>query len=107
MTDNHFTGFSLIELLVSILLFSIVMLGLIEFQTVLTSTIWQAKNRHTAQTMAFEILDRYPDTQIINLPAQWNFKIMTTRYHQCQIVKVIIWIPSTEEISQQRWFCRL
>lgn len=102
---NHNDGFSLFELLIAILLFSIVMVGFIQFQTTLTTTMWQAKAKNNAQTIAFEILERYPDTTTIKMPSNWNYQIIQIPYLQCQIVKVTIYTDYMHEINQQRWFC--
>lgn len=108
MNDNYKAGFSILESLIAILLFSIVALGFINFQTAITSTMQQARNKHIAHTIAFEILERYPDITKINLPAYWNYKIITSNYAQCKIVTVFVQINNIDEqINQQRWYCRL
>lgn len=69
---GHADGFTMVEILVSLLLASISMVGLtaIQIQTIRQTTI--AKRSTEATRLAQMVIDRYKSTSFANLPAPLN-----------------------------------
>lgn len=104
--NNNQSGLSLIEVLITNLIFSIIILGLVNFQSELVTSLQQAKNYHLAQMHSFKLLERYPNIKSVDLPNGWQYQITTKQYDQhCKIVFVTIKPNKGNEAIQQRWFC--
>lgn len=106
MNKTCTAGFSLIEVLVAALLFSIVMLGLINYQQALINRHHYFDTHLQADRIAFQLLESYPDIAHHIVPDDWQYHIQRTVYNsQCTLVLVIITLPSKQKIQQQRLIC--
>lgn len=106
MNNTPSNGFSLIEVMVATLLFSIMLLGFINYQQVIVKQYHFLSNRLKADKIAFALLDSYPQNADKIIPKGWRYAIQTQPLNtQCKMVLVIITIPNEKEIQQQRLFC--
>lgn len=105
MSDSQ-KGLSLLEVLISILIINIAMIGFINLYSILCSELERAKNQIKSQRMAFQLLDVYPDSILVNLPSGWHYQVINQPYNQyCYKVKVIIQPNLDETITQERLYC--
>lgn len=101
------SGLTLFEVLVAILIFAIVILGFLHFQSLLITDMRHAKHRYQAERLAFQLLEVYPAIITVDLPSRWQYHVTESQYNvQCKIVKVRIQPDLGDEIAQVRWFCR-
>lgn len=102
-------GFSLIEVLVAMALFSITILGLLKYQQVLIAQFSHYADSQYAWRLAAQALDIYP-AQIENESVlekgtwQLNRQITTIESH-CSLVKAQVIAPGKVDVQLDRWFC--
>lgn len=106
---NHRTneaGMSLVEVLVAALLLSIIILGLHRFYSALLADSYHRKNQLQAESIAFQLLDIYPQTHPAILPNGWQSRQNSYYFNaQCRLIEVEIVLPNGEIIQQQRLIC--
>ncbi|MCX8583624.1 MULTISPECIES: type IV pilus modification PilV family protein [unclassified Gilliamella] len=106
ISNKKTAGFSLIEVMLSCLMFAIIMLGFIRY---LTSIIHQHHYFHQhfkAQQMAFALLDSYPHTVDKIIPKEWQYQVYSQPYSApCKMVFIDITPPNHKTIKQQRLLC--
>lgn len=101
------SGSSLFEVLIAIMMTCSVVLSLIDLQSILSANFDLANKTLHAERIAFQLLDVYPDTIMVNLPTSWQYQVSKVRYDNlCNIVKVTIQPPLGNNISQERLFCQ-
>ncbi|OCG60323.1 hypothetical protein A9G41_01340 [Gilliamella sp. Nev5-1] len=106
MNNKNITGFSLIEVMIAILLFSMIMLGFINYQQTLFNKHRYFANNLRANKIAFQLLDSYPYTISQIIPSGWQYNINTQIYNaQCKMVFITIKTSNKQTIQQQRLFC--
>lgn len=107
INDRGQLGLSLIEVLIAIIIFAMVVIGLTDFQSMIMTKLANAKNSNLAEEAAFALLDSYPDPVFVDLPHNWQYRIVTTPYNgECKIVRVIIQPERGDAVKQERWFCK-
>ncbi|OCG43765.1 hypothetical protein A9G35_09575 [Gilliamella sp. Choc5-1] len=108
MNNKNFAGFSLIEVMITTLLFSIIMLGFINYQQALLNKHRYFANNLRANKIAFQLLDSYPYTNQQIIPSGWQYKITSKIYNtECKMVEITVSTPNKQIIKQQRFFCDL
>lgn len=106
MNKKNITGFSLIEVMIAILLFSIVLIGFVNYQRVLLNKHHNLSNTLQANHFAFQFLDSYPQNVDNILPKYWLYNIENKLFNShCKMVFVSITPPKQTKIQQQRLFC--
>lgn len=99
-------GFSIIEVLIAALLFSIVLLGFITYQQALITKHHYFSNTLQANQIAFQFLDSYPYIADQLIPNNWQYDMQSILFNnRCKIVIVTIISPNHKKIQQQRLFC--
>lgn len=109
--SRSIAGFSLIEVLIATLLFSIVILGLTNYTQVLITRHHHFYTRLQAHRVAFQLLESYPELteQIVAriLPINWQYQINSSAYnYPCKQVKITIILSNGNSVQQQRLFCQ-
>nr|WP_255475403.1 MULTISPECIES: prepilin-type N-terminal cleavage/methylation domain-containing protein [unclassified Gilliamella] len=108
VNNKNFAGFSLIEVMIATLLFSIIMLGFINYQQTLLNKHRYFANNLRANKIAFQLLDSYPYTSHKIIPSGWQYKITNKIYNaQCKMVVITVSTPNKQVVKQQRFFCDL
>ncbi|RKS87074.1 type II secretion prepilin peptidase-dependent protein C [Orbus hercynius] len=75
-------------------------------QSVLLANLSQAKEQQQAEHIAFQLLDIYPNTDLIELPSNWLYRIMITPYlDHCHIVRITVQPNLGNSVTQDRWYC--
>ncbi|AKJ43081.1 prepilin-type N-terminal cleavage/methylation domain-containing protein [Pragia fontium] len=102
-------GFSLIEVLVAMVLFSITILGLLKYQQVLTAQFSHYADSQSAWRLVAQALDIYPakienDSRLDKGHWQLNTQI-TPMVNGCNKVTVRVTAPGKIEAVLDRWFC--
>ncbi|MFQ0997969.1 prepilin-type N-terminal cleavage/methylation domain-containing protein [Gilliamella sp. BG6] len=99
-------GFSLIEVMIATLLFSIIMLGFVNYQQALFYKHHYFTNYLRANKIAFQLLDSYPYTTNQIIPSGWHYKLTSKTYNaQCKMVVITVNAPNKQVTKQQRLFC--
>lgn len=105
-TTKYSAGFSLIEVLIAALLFSIIILGLTGYQQALIAKHHTFYTHLQAERIAFQLLDSYPNMAHHIIPNHWQYQINRNSYGtQCTMVDVILTLPNRVRIQQKRLFC--
>lgn len=103
-------GFSLIETLVAMLLFSITVLGLLRYQQALTSQFYHYGNEQKAWRLAAQALELYPvgvDQDAELAVAGWRFNVTDRRLDErCNEVAAEVDGPGRVSARLERLFCR-
>lgn len=103
-------GFSLIETLVAMLLFSVTVLGLLRYQQTLTSQFHHYANEQKAWRLAAQALDLYPinvDEDASLAAAGWRLSVTDRRLDErCAEVAAAVYGPGRVSVSLERLFCR-
>lgn len=103
-------GFSLLEVLIAIMLFSITLLGLLRYQQVLIAQFSHYADVQYAWRLANQALDIYPapidDEQRLQT-GLWmlNLSAVST-LSGCEKVYAQVTAPGNIDITLTRWFCR-
>lgn len=106
MSNKDIAGFSLIEVMIATLLFSIIMLGFINYQQALLNKHRYFANYLRANKIAFQLLDSYPYIPNEIIPSGWRYTITSKRYNaQCKMVVITVSAPNKQVVKQQRFFC--
>ncbi|OCG15957.1 hypothetical protein A9G24_01010 [Gilliamella sp. App6-5] len=106
MNNKDIAGFSLIEVIIATLLFSIIMLGFINYQQALFNKHHYFANYLRANKIAFQLLDSYPYIPNEIIPSGWHYKITNKTYNaQCKMVVIMVNAPNKQVAEQQRLFC--
>ncbi|GKX58793.1 prepilin-type N-terminal cleavage/methylation domain-containing protein [Leminorella grimontii] len=103
-------GFSLIETLVAMLLFSVTVLGLMHYQQALTSQFYHYANEQKAWRLAAQALELYPisvDEDAVLKAAGWRFSVADRWLDErCDEVTAEVSGPGRVSVSLERLFCR-
>nr|WP_091346022.1 prepilin-type N-terminal cleavage/methylation domain-containing protein [Gilliamella sp. ESL0254] len=106
VNNKNIAGFSLIEVMIAILLFSIIMLGFINYQQALLNKHRYFANYLRANKIAFQLLDNYPYTTNLIIPSGWRYTITSKRYNaRCKMMEITVRAPNKQITKQQRFFC--
>lgn len=101
-------GFSVIEVLIALLLFSISILGLIEYQQALIARHQTFYTQLKANQLAFQLLDSYPNSATQLVPNGWQYTLYSLDYRpKCKMVFVTITPPHSPRVNQQRLLCQI
>lgn len=99
-------GFGVIEIMIAILLFSIILLGFINYQQRLLHKHRHWLSTRQANQIAFQLLESYPQITEHRLPAEWSYNINSLSINShCKMVFVSITLQQQKKIQQQRLFC--
>ncbi|QBH98667.1 prepilin-type N-terminal cleavage/methylation domain-containing protein [Limnobaculum zhutongyuii] len=102
-------GFSLLEVLISMLLFSITIMGLLRYQQVLLAQFNLYSDSQYAWRLAAQALDLYPETieQEPRLKSgQWHLNIQTTSMgNGCMKIMAQVIIVGKSEVELEKWQC--
>lgn len=106
MNNNNITGFSIIEVMIASLLFSIILLGFVSYQQALITKHRYFSTTLQANQIAFQLLDSYPYSTVQIAPNDWQYNIQSILFNnQCKMVVVKVTSPNHKQIQQQRLFC--
>ncbi|OTQ58600.1 prepilin-type N-terminal cleavage/methylation domain-containing protein [Gilliamella sp. A7] len=106
MNSKNIAGFSLIEVMISCLMFAIIMLGFIGYLTAIISQHHYFQKQFKAEQIAFALLDSYPHNLQQIIPNNWQYQIYSQPYiMSCQIVFINVTPPNHTTIKQQRLLC--
>lgn len=106
MNNKNSMGFSLIELMIASLLFSIIILGFTDFQKTLIHQHHYLSNRLQAEQIAFELLESYPDIANHIIPNGWQYTLQSDPYNsRCKMVLVTVTPNNLKSVKQKRLFC--
>lgn len=106
MNKASINGFSVIEVMIAILLFSIILLGFINYQQLLLHKHRHWLSTRQANQIAFQLLESYPQIAEPRLPAEWSYNINNLSINNhCKMVFVSITLQQQKKIQQQRLFC--
>lgn len=102
-------GFSLLEVLISMLLFSITIMGLLRYQQVLLAQFNFYTDSQYAWRLAAQALDIYPEA-IEQEPrlksAQWHLNIQTSSMGDgCLKIIAQVIISATQGVELEKWQC--
>lgn len=103
-------GFSLLDVLIAMVLFSISLLGLLNYQQVLLAQFNHYANAQHAWRLANQALDIYPAT-IENDPklqaGPWRLNVNTVAVLSgCEKVIAQVTAPGNIDVTLVRWICR-
>ncbi|MCD1125108.1 prepilin-type N-terminal cleavage/methylation domain-containing protein [Jinshanibacter sp. LJY008] len=102
-------GFSLLEVLISMLLFSITIMGLLSYQQVLLAQFNLYTDSQYAWRLAAQALDIYPDLieQEPKLKSgQWHLNILTAPMgNGCQKITAQVMMPGKQSVELEKWQC--
>lgn len=99
-------GFSMIELLVAILLLSIGVLGLMQYQQSLMASerrltyqqqLWQI-TRQAWQLAPFKSSEQEM-TEAVALPAKWQLRLSSQVENRCKIIKISVSTPKQNRVQ--------
>ena len=103
---KNIAGFSLIEVMLSCLLFAIIMLGFSSYLTAIISQHHYFQKQFKAEQIAFALLDSYPHTVPQIIPNNWQYQVYSQPYStSCRIVFINVTPPNHKTIKQQRLLC--
>ncbi|WP_146210879.1 type IV pilus modification PilV family protein [Gilliamella apicola] len=103
---KNIAGFSLIEVMLSCLLFAIIMLGFSGYLTAIISQHHYFQKQFKAEQIAFALLDSYPHTVPQIIPNNWQYQVYSQPYgRSCQMVFVSVTPIHHKTIKQQRFLC--
>lgn len=106
MNSKNIAGFSLIEVMISCLMFAIIMLGFIGYLTAIVNQYHYFNQQFQAEKIAFALFDSYPDKTHQIIPHNWQYQIYSQPYiMSCQIVFINVTPPNHTTIKQQRLLC--
>ena len=106
MNSKNIAGFSLIEVMISCLMFAIIMLGFSGYLTAIISQHHYFQKQFKAEQIAFALLDSYPHNLQQIIPNNWQYQIYSQPYiMSCQIVFINVTPPNHTTIKQQRLLC--
>lgn len=104
-------GFSLPDVLLAVLLFSMTLLGLLRYQQVLLQQLTAHRHQQQAWLLAQSALEGYQWPQSVNslslnLPQGWQHNWQQqSQGLGCQMVTVTVTPPLGKEARLTRWFC--
>ena len=106
VNNKHINGFSIIEVMIASLIFSLFLIGFMNIQKKLLDKHHYLKNKLQADQIAFQLLDSYPFVPQHIIPKGWEYSVQRQTYNnQCTLVKVIINTSQNNKSQQQRLFC--
>ena len=106
VNSENIAGFSLVEVMLSCLLFAIIMLGFIGYLTAIISQHHYFQKQFKAEQIAFALLDSYPHFVHQIIPNDWQYQVYSQSYNtSCQMVFISITPPHHKTIKQQRLLC--
>lgn len=107
IVNKHAGGFSLIEVLIASLLFSIILLSFMQLEKTLFHQRHYITNKLHADQVIFQLLDSYPDIAQHIIPTHWTYLVQNKTYNnQCTLVIITVTIPNYDKSEQQRLFCQ-
>ncbi|WP_392566976.1 prepilin-type N-terminal cleavage/methylation domain-containing protein [Utexia brackfieldae] len=108
MTNNSLSaqaGISTVEFLVAIMLFSIIVIALVQFQENLQRLWLQQNSLLDAERLAFKQLEIYPD-QLPYDATRWHYQHQITAYSaDCDLIQVTFIHIQGYQSRQQRLIC--
>ncbi|OCG01270.1 prepilin-type N-terminal cleavage/methylation domain-containing protein [Gilliamella sp. wkB112] len=106
MNKKNINGFCLIEVMVAVVLLAIILVGFINYQQVLLNKYHYLSIKLSANQIAYQLLDSYPQINNQLLPPDWQYNIdsKSLDFH-CKMVVVSIIPLQHKKIMQQRLFC--
>jgi len=106
VNSKNIAGFSLIEVMISCLMFAIIMLGFIGYLIAIVNQYHYFNQQFQAEKIAFALLDSYPDKTHHIIPHNWQYQIYSQPYSiSCRIVFINVTPPNHKIIKQQRLLC--
>jgi Tfp pilus assembly protein PilV len=103
---KNIAGFSLIEVMISCLMFAIIMLGFIGYLIAIVNQYHYFNQQFQAEKIAFALLDSYPDKTQQIIPNNWQYQVYSQPYgRSCQMVFVSVTPIHHKTIKQQRFLC--
>lgn len=104
-SNGYRSGFSLIDTLLAMLLFSMTILGLLGYQQTLLTQSYQQAERHQAWRLAHQMLEVYPDTIAIN-DQRWRLILNQRSFNgNCIIVSAQAIGRNRVKAELERVFC--
>ncbi|MBK5144605.1 prepilin-type N-terminal cleavage/methylation domain-containing protein [Budviciaceae bacterium BWR-B9] len=102
-------GFSLLEVLISMLLFSITIMGLLRYQQVLLAQFNLYTDNQYAWRLAAQALEIYPELieQESKLKSgQWHLNVVTTSMgNGCQKMTAQVIMSGKQSVELEKWQC--
>ncbi|MCX8649432.1 prepilin-type N-terminal cleavage/methylation domain-containing protein [Gilliamella sp. B2776] len=106
MNNKNIMGFSLVEVMIASLLFSIVILGFTGYQQSLIYQYHYLSNQLQAEQIAFELLESYPEITNDIIPNDWQYTLKSEQYNiRCKMIFVTVTPMNYKSVNQQRLFC--
>ncbi len=106
MNSKNIAGFSLIEVMISCLMFAIIMLGFSGYLTAIISQHHYFQKQFKAEQISFALLDSYPHNVQQIIPNNWQYQVYSQPYGiSCRIVFINVTPPNHKTIKQQRLLC--
>lgn len=106
ISNNKIAGFSLIEVMLSCLMFATIILGFIGYLTAMINQYNFFHNQFKAEQIAFALLDSYPHTVHKIIPNGWQYQVYSQSYNSsCRIIFISIIPINHYMIKQQRLIC--
>lgn len=99
-------GFSLVEVLIATLLFSMTMIALLNYQQTLLTSVTMQQNHQQAWRIAFQQLDIYPNIEPKLLPSRWHSQLSVIKQRgSCRMIQATVIPDVGAKVELQRWFC--
>jgi Tfp pilus assembly protein PilV len=106
VNSKNIAGFSLIEVMLSCLIFAIIMLSFISYLTAIINQHHYFYKQFQAEQIAFALLDSYPHTVHQIIPNDWQYQIHNQPFTtSCHMIFISITPPDHKTIKQQRLLC--